>query len=186
MVIAAVAGDDLTTPQEGSARQTLFETSATVKLILQSMREMREDGNRQKDETDRELRTIKHDARNGEQIISGRMEMGDRRMGEIERRIGQVETTGSNIERRLGHVETGIAKLVLLETTITKLTDSLEKMADDFEKVKQPLSDLVDFRNRIMWGGTIVAAVAMFLWIFVSPVYKQLIERFLPGSPPAP
>lgn len=146
-------------------RQLLGETHARVTAVLDQMRDLRADQLRNKDEIDRELRAIKHDMRNSEQVIHARLELADRRSGEIERRIGQVEI--------------GIAQM-------TELRASVKELADGFDKLKEPLEDLINLRNRLMWGGATIVAIVTLLWIFVAPVYKQLIAIWLPAPPPPP
>jgi hypothetical protein len=133
----------------GPIRQMLGETHATVTQLLVAISNMRDDSIRQQDTLDRELRTIKHDGRNFEQVIGGRLEMADRRSGELERRLGEVE------------------RLV---------KDATVQIA----KATAPIEQLMEFRNRLAWGGVLLAGAVTLIWVFVAPVYSNLISRIFP------
>lgn len=143
-------------PSDGPIRQMLGETHAGVSHLVDVVRDMRADMIRQNDAMERELRTIKHDARNHEQVVQGRLELADRRSGELERRLGVAE----------------------LQATQNAL--AIQSAVDRLKEATAPIDGLMEFRSRLAWGGIILAGAVTFIWVFVGPVYSNLISRIFP------
>lgn len=141
-----VQGSERGSSSEGPLRQLLAETHSRVALTLEAVRDAKADLIRTEDKIDRELRTIKHDARNYEQVIGGRLELADRRTGEMERRLGEVEY-------------------------------SVKEVAASVAKIIEPIEQLLNFRNRLAWGGLAVVSIGTVLWVFVSPIYDVFVHR---------
>jgi len=75
---------------EGSIRQIIGETHATVRFLSDQLKDIREERKQFEEKIWIELRTIKHDFNKEAQLLSLRQELSDRRAGEIERRLGET------------------------------------------------------------------------------------------------
>lgn len=98
--------------ESGTVRQQIGETLAKVDLLLQAVRDNREESKVESERLWMELRTIKHDENNRQQILSARLEMADRRSGEIERRIGVLEEANTELKKLLAAIEGPVKQIV--------------------------------------------------------------------------
>jgi hypothetical protein len=103
------------TQRDGPLRQLIGETHARVEMLVDAVRDLRTGMENKERDIQAELRTIKHDARSAEQIWVGRLELGDRRMGEIERRIGEAEKSMREMATLLQQVQVPLDQLLELK-----------------------------------------------------------------------
>ena len=101
-------GDELS---DREILRQIYETHAHVATLIDRLSELRIDGEKKNDALWMELRAIKHSIGNEQQLFSGRLELADRRSGEIERRIGEVE-------RATKEIAAGVAPLIELRSRI--------------------------------------------------------------------
>jgi len=81
----------------GSIRQQIGDTLATVRFLVETLKDIRAERKDFEERIWMELRTIKHDSNGDAQLVSARLELADRRSGEMERRLGEVEATMKGI-----------------------------------------------------------------------------------------
>jgi hypothetical protein len=84
-------------------------------MLVDAVRDLRVGMESKERDIQAELRTIKHDARNSEQIWTVQLELGDRRMGEIERRIGEAEKSMREMATLLQQVQAPLNQLLELK-----------------------------------------------------------------------
>ena len=107
-----------TDPADQEILKQIYETHSRTALLIDRLGDLRLDSDKRIEAIWMELRSIKHNIGNEQQIISGRLELADRRSGEIERRIGELEKKASEIERKTGEIADGMKPLVDLRQRI--------------------------------------------------------------------
>lgn len=127
----------------GSIRQMIGETHARVEMLGDDIKEIKDDLKEGEDKVWRELRAIKHDDNNRQQIHVGQRDLADRRMGEIERRIGEVETTMKTAVALISDVQRPVNQLVELKSRIWWLAGIIAAVVAFGWLLAQPVYEII-------------------------------------------
>jgi hypothetical protein len=156
---------------DGSLHQKVGEAIGLLQGVVARLddmdgrlRERSEEARRQEDRLTIELRTVKHDQRNFEQVVAGQIELMRRDMRRLEDR---ATTIADNVEG---------------------LQSQFESTSKVVEAMQGPLEQLVGLRNR---GAAILLAFMSFItvvWVLAEPIWQFLAQRitgsFFTGSHP--
>ena len=96
-------------------REVLGATHAKVDMLLDQVKEARSERRDSEAKLWMELRAIKHDMNNREQAVSLRLELADRRTGELERRLGEVELSEKKIIEELQLIRRPVEQIIELK-----------------------------------------------------------------------
>jgi hypothetical protein len=101
--------------ESGQMQVMLGEIRASMLNLDRSFTEYRIDAKEDREKMWIELRSIKHDANAREQIVSGHLEMQDRRRGEIERRVGALTDEVHKLNGLISAVQQPVNQLIMLK-----------------------------------------------------------------------
>lgn len=90
--------------EDASLRQQIGEILGTVRALDTRIADRRREARDAEERIWAELRTLKHEARNADQVISSRLELADIRMR-------QMETAQADFERTLAEVKEDVEKM---------------------------------------------------------------------------
>jgi|SRR6185437_7012953 chromosome segregation ATPase len=138
----------------GSVRQQIGEILGTVRSLAEALKEVKEEGFRREDRLSSEIRTVKHEQRQSDQVITSRMEL-------LTKQFHDLDNKARVISEELGSVKHSVAEL---------------------EKLKEPVKRLEALRERIVGYGLIITSVGAVIWYFVGPVVSDLIHRLFSKS----
>lgn len=135
----------------GSVRQQIGEILGTVKGLADTLREVKEDRIRQEDRISEEIRTIKHEQRQNDQVVTGRLEL----------LASQFRDLGSKV--------TGIVDEV---SDVKKEVATVASMRTNVDK-------LVQFRDRMIAYVVVTVSICGVLWSFLSPFLQSIFSHYV-------
>lgn len=89
----------------GNVRQQIGEILGTVRALDERMKERQRDAREEMQLIHQELRTVKHDQRSGEQILSLRVE-------KVEKEVGKLASRMDEVSDSVGELKGPVAELV--------------------------------------------------------------------------
>lgn len=153
----------------GNLRQQIGETLATVKSIEQRQLERTQDARVAEAAIHAEIRTVKHDARNVEQILQGKLDL-------LQRRIEEDRKAAAESMRSLKD------ELLLVHGEVSSVQDELKKTQLKVENVTKPVNEIIEIRRRLgtltalmASIGGVIAAVMISIWHVIG----DSVMRFL-------
>jgi methyl-accepting chemotaxis protein len=139
----------------GSVRQQIGEILGTVKGLADQLKEVKEDGVRREDRLTSEIRTIKHEQRQADQVITSKMELLTAQFRELD------------------------SKARIISEELTRVKRSVEEL----EKLREPVQKLQALRERVVAYGLVVTTIGGVIWWFVSPYVSEFLHRLFFGAP---
>ena len=133
----------------GSVRQQIGEILGTVRSLAEAVKEVKEDGLRREDRLSSEIRTVKHEQRQSDQVLTSRMEL-------LTTQFRELDSKARIISEELASVKHSVAEL---------------------EKLKEPVKRLEAMRERIVGYGLIITSVGAVIWYFIGPFVSELVRR---------
>jgi DNA mismatch repair ATPase MutS len=141
----------------GFVRQQIGEILGTVRAIEQRQVERSEDARRQEERVNEEIRTIKHEQRNHEQVIQGHLELLRRQFDELKSINAQATT--------------------LTDSKLRELQRDVQEARDEVQAL--PISELIDLRRRIGTLAVVLSSFAAVLSAIIVTAWKALGDSLL-------
>lgn len=138
----------------GSVRQQIGEILGTVRSLAEALKEVKEEGNRREDRLSSEIRTVKHEQRQSDQVITSRMEL-------LTKQFHDLDNKARMISEELAAVKHSVAEL---------------------EKLKEPVKRLEALRERFVGYGLVITSVGAVIWYFIGPIVSDLIHKLFSKS----
>lgn len=138
----------------GSVRQQIGEILGTVRSLADAVKEVKQDGEKREDRLTSEIRTIKHEQRQSDQIITSKMELLTAQFRELDGKARVISEELSNVKRSVA----------------------------ELEKLKEPVRRLEALRERFVAYGLVVTSVGAVIWYFVGPFVSDLLHKLFSRS----
>lgn len=138
----------------GTVRQQIGEILGTVRSLNESLKEVKQDIERREDRLTSELRTLKHEQRQADQVITSKMEL-------LTAQFRELDGKARFISEELKTVKHSVAEL---------------------EKLKEPVKKLEALRERMVAYALVVTSIGAVVWYFVGPFVSDLVHRLFSKS----
>lgn len=146
----------------GTIRQQIGELLGLGRSTDEQIKALKVDAEKREDRLSSEIRNVKHEQRQIDQVVASRLELLNSQVTEIDRKIRGVTSDVSSLQ---------------VDSTETK-----EAIAN----LKKPVEELVDLRRRIVGYAVGIIIVVTGIWYLVAPVLsaagRALIEHYITGT----
>jgi ABC-type phosphate transport system auxiliary subunit len=139
----------------GQLRQQIGEILGTVRGLADTLKEVKEDRVRQEERLTNELRTVKHEQRQLDQVITSRLEL-------LTAQFRELDLKSRAIVNDVGSVRKEVGDLAVLKDSVKKLEH---------------------LRDRLVAYGLFIVSVGGVLWAVLGPVISDFIKRVIEGKP---
>lgn len=139
----------------GPLRQQVGEILGTVRGLADTLKEVKEDRIRQEERMTNDIRTVKHEQRQLDQIITSRLEL-------LTAQFRELDLKSRSISEDIGEVRKDVSELA---------------------ELKEPVKKLQQARDRLVAYGLVVVSIAGVAWTFLGPLLSGFAQRLITGSP---
>lgn len=139
----------------GPLRQQVGEILGTVRGLADTLKEVKEDRIRQEERMTNDIRTVKHEQRQLDQIITSRLEL-------LTAQFRELDLKSRSISEDIGEVRKDVSEL---------------------GELKEPVKKLQQARDRLVAYGLVVVSIAGVAWTFLGPLLSSFAQRLITGSP---
>lgn len=139
----------------GPLRQQVGEILGTVRGLADTLKEVKEDRIRQEERMTNDIRTVKHEQRQLDQIITSRLEL-------LTAQFRELDLKSRSISEDIGEVRKDVSEL---------------------GELKEPVKKLQQARDRLVAYGLVVVSIAGVAWTFLGPLLSGFAQRLITGSP---
>ena len=111
---------------------------------------------------------------NIEQVLQTQVTWMEKRLDEIEVKVDGVEVKIDTVENKVNTIET---KVDGMSDTITKVYEKLagndlspNGLIKDFELLKKEVNSLKEFKNKLIWAGSVILSIGALIGYLISLV----------------
>jgi len=98
----------------GTVRQQIGEILGTVRSLAESVKEVKQDSERREDRLTSEIRTIKHEQRQSDQVITSKMELLTAQFRELDSKTRVISEELTTVKRSVAEMEAPVKKIKAL------------------------------------------------------------------------
>jgi len=95
----------------GTVRQQIGEILGTVRSLAESVKEVKQDSERREDRLTSEIRTIKHEQRQSDQVITSKMELLTAQFRELDSKTRVISEELTTVKRSVAEMEAPVKKM---------------------------------------------------------------------------
>jgi chromosome segregation ATPase len=128
----------------GSLRQQIGETLGTVRSLAETVKEIKQDAERREDRLTSEIRTMKHEQRQSDQVITSKMELLTAQFRELDSKSRNITEELALVKRSVAEMELPVKKMKALQERIMIYTLAIASVGGAIWWLISPfLSDLI-------------------------------------------
>jgi len=102
----------------GSLRQQIGETLGTVRSLAEAVKEIKQDAERREDRLTSEIRTMKHEQRQSDQLMTSKMELLTAQFRELDSKSRNITEELALVKRSVAEMEVPVKKIKALHERI--------------------------------------------------------------------